>query len=216
MARTATDRSINFDTASRIADFLGAGYSTKGVALASLKDLLPIYAYPPLSWLAHLQRNSSSRDQRAGDTAPIHDEPALVVVMFKKLSPNLPPGLTNESLAEFFTQLFTFETQDARSAFQQETSDLISNPFYHVLAVTAPTFNANDPDQLTHVIIAATLYQYDNKHGSYVALMGVLENGDPSVCILSDDYFVDPSSSRIPSIPTSRYFCYLHLFTALS
>ena len=195
MARIAYNRSVTFTPASRIRDFLGTGYSTTGVALASLKDLLPIYASPSLTFLSQLQRNSSSRNQRAGDTASSSDETAFGVVMFKKISPNLPLGLSIESFAIFFTQLFIFETLEAKSAFQKETSDLIDNPYYHILAVTVPTFTSTNPDQLTHVIIAATLYQYDNKNGSYVALIGVLQNGDPSICTLSEECFIDPSES---------------------
>jgi hypothetical protein len=43
MARTTVQRSITFDPSSQLNNFLGVGYSTKGVALAPLNSLSPIY-----------------------------------------------------------------------------------------------------------------------------------------------------------------------------
>jgi hypothetical protein len=43
MARTAVQRWTTFDPSSQLTDFLGVGYSTKGVALAPLNSLSPIY-----------------------------------------------------------------------------------------------------------------------------------------------------------------------------
>jgi hypothetical protein len=43
MARTAVERLITFDPSSQLTDYLGVGYSTQGVALASLMSLSPIY-----------------------------------------------------------------------------------------------------------------------------------------------------------------------------
>jgi hypothetical protein len=48
-------RTLSLNPSSRIADFLGSGYSTKGVALASLNNLLPIYSSPSLLLLAELK-----------------------------------------------------------------------------------------------------------------------------------------------------------------
>jgi hypothetical protein len=95
MARTAVQRSITFDPSSRLTHFLGVGYSTKGVALAPLNSLSPIYPSRTILQLALLKRKVSARTQRAGDPDVDTDELAFMVVMFKKIkNKNLPPGLT--------------------------------------------------------------------------------------------------------------------------
>jgi hypothetical protein len=56
MARTAVQRSITFDPSSQLTDFLGVGYSTKGVALAPLNSLSHIYPSRTILQLALLKR----------------------------------------------------------------------------------------------------------------------------------------------------------------
>jgi hypothetical protein len=56
MARTAVQRSITFDPSSRLTDFLGIGYSTTGVAVASLTSLPPIYPSRTILQLSRLKR----------------------------------------------------------------------------------------------------------------------------------------------------------------
>ena len=205
MARTATTRSIVFSPCSKIADFLGPGYTSQGVAQAPLANLLPIYPSPSLQVLAQLQRNSSSRNQRAGDKASLPDELAISVVMFKKFSPHVPAGLDVQAVARFFTQLFTFPTSAEKDAFFHSTTALLKNPHYVVMAITVPTFLSDEPSQLTHFIIAAALYVYDNKHGSYISLIGTTDVGDTSVCTLSDKFFIDPSNSGVLLPPNSSF-----------
>jgi hypothetical protein len=109
MAPTAVQRWITFDPSSRLTDFLGLGYFTKGVALAPLNSLSPIYPSCTIIQLALLKRNVSARTQRAGDPDVDTNELAFMVVMFKKISnKNLPPGLTVEAFSSFFTDLFTY------------------------------------------------------------------------------------------------------------
>ena len=117
MARMATTRSILFSPCSRIADFLGTGYTTHGVAETSLERLLPIHPSTSLQALAQLQRKSSTRNQRAGDSASIPHGCAFSVVLFKKINKNLPLGLQVDQVADFFAALFVFENADARTIF---------------------------------------------------------------------------------------------------
>jgi hypothetical protein len=106
MARTVVVRSVTFNPSSRITEFIGGGYCTIGVALASLQSLIPLYPSPYIPKLCQLKRKGSSRTQRAGDPGAAADEHAFLVVMFKKISnPNLPLGLSLESLSEFFTSI---------------------------------------------------------------------------------------------------------------
>jgi hypothetical protein len=125
MARTAVHRSITFDPSSRLTDFLGVGYSTKGVALALLNSLPPIYPSRTILQLALLKRKVSARTQRAGDPDVDTDELAFMVVMFKKTNnKNLPPGLTVEAFSSFFTDLFTYQTSEERHAFKTNIASL--------------------------------------------------------------------------------------------
>jgi hypothetical protein len=57
MARTAVERLITFDPSSQLTDYLGVGYSTKGVALASLMSLSPIYPSRTILQLKLLKQN---------------------------------------------------------------------------------------------------------------------------------------------------------------
>jgi hypothetical protein len=66
-----------------------------------------------------------------------------------------------------------------------------------VLAITVPIFSSDDPSQLTHFIVGVALYIYDNKHGSYITLLGVTDIGDPSTCTLSTRNFIDKKKSGV-------------------
>jgi hypothetical protein len=192
MARTAATRSnIIFAPSSILDNFLGSGYTSQGLAQATLANPLPIHPLPSLQSLAQLQRFSSDRNKRAGDKSPNEDESAFSVVMFKKFNSNLPPGLSVHAFAEFFTDLFVYQSSEEHDAFNVSTMSLLDNSNYTVVAVTAPMFSSQDPTKLTHYIIAAALYMYDNKHGNYVALLGTTDTGDPSVSTLSERFFVD-------------------------
>jgi hypothetical protein len=95
MARTAVQRSITFDPSSRLTDFLGLGYSTKGVALAPLNSLSPIYPSRTILQLALLKRKVSARTQRAGKPDVDTDKLAFMVVTFPQVSllKHFPPFL---------------------------------------------------------------------------------------------------------------------------
>jgi hypothetical protein len=198
MARTATTRSyIIFAPSSILDNFLGTDYTSQGLAQATLANLLPIYPLPSLQSLAQLQTFSSDRNKPAGNESPLEDESAIFVVMFKKFNSNLPPGLSVHAFAEFFTDLFVYQFSKEHDAFNISTTTLLDNSTYTVVAVTLPMFSSQDPAKVTHYIIAAALYMYDNKHGNYVALLGTTDNGDPSVCTLSERFFVDQSNSGV-------------------
>jgi hypothetical protein len=177
-------------------DFL-VGNNNLALAQASLANLLSMYPSPSIADLAHLQRYSSNRSLQAGDTAAIHDESAFSVIMFKHFSGSLPLGLTVDAFAQFFTDLFTFQTTEECETSFISTKALLDNPHYIVLAITIPTFLSNDPSQLTHFIVGAALYIYDHKHGSYVTLLGVTNIGDPSTCTLFARYFIDKKNSGV-------------------
>ncbi len=197
MARTAISRSIIFDPASRIVDFLGTGYSSKGFAQASLSSLSPIYPSPTLLWLSNLQRKSSPRSERAGDKKADLDEFAISVVMFKRINHNLPPGLSADSISGFFISLFQLRSPDEKAANRSHIINLIANPHYSVLAVTVPMFSGvDDPNTLFHYIVAAVLFTHDNKNGSFVSLMGCCEEGDRDRFSLTPKFYVDPSHSN--------------------
>jgi hypothetical protein len=80
-----------------------------------------------------------------------------MVVMFKKINnKNLPPGLTVEAFSSFFTELFTYQTSEEKQSFKANIASLLVNPNYHVLAITVPVFDVQDPSQLlTHFIVGA-------------------------------------------------------------
>jgi hypothetical protein len=93
MARTAFKRPISFDPSSQLTNFLGVGYSTKGVVLATLKNLSLIHLIPTILQLSLLKQKIAARTQRAGYPDVDTDELAFMVVMFKKINnKNLPPG----------------------------------------------------------------------------------------------------------------------------
>jgi hypothetical protein len=176
MARTAVQCSITFDPSSRLTDFLGVGYSTKGVALAPLNSLSTIYPSRTILQLAFLKRKVSARTQRAGDPDVDTDKLAFMVVMFKKINnKNLPPGLTVEAFSSFFSNSFTYQTSEERHSFKANIASLLVNPNYHVLAITVPVFDVQDPSKiLTHFIVGAALFMFDNKRGSYINCLGEL------------------------------------------
>jgi hypothetical protein len=68
-----------------------------------------------------------------------------------------------------------------------------------VLAITVPTFVSDNTSQLMHFIVGAALYMFDKKHGNFVNMIGVTAVGDPSVCTLSDKFFIDSSDSGVLS-----------------
>jgi hypothetical protein len=201
MARTAVQRSITFDPSSRLTDFLGVGYSTTGVAVAPLTSLSPIYPSCTILQLSLLKQKVSARTQRAGDPDVDIGELALVVVMFKKINnKNLPPGLTVVAFSSFFTDFFTYQTSEEKHAFKTNIASLLVNPNYHVLAITVPLFDVQDPSKLlTHFIVGAALFMYDNKRGSYINCLGVVDKGTSGVCMLNGSYFVEPSTSNLLS-----------------
>jgi hypothetical protein len=216
MARTAVQRSITFNPSSQLTDFLGVGYSTKGVALAPLNSLSPIYPSHTILQLARLKRKVSAKTQRAGDPDVDTNKLAFMVVMFKKINNNnLPPGLTVDAFSSFFTDLFTYQTSEERHAFKTNIALLLVNPNYHVWAITVPVFDVQDPSKLlsTHFIVGAALFMFDNKSGSYINCLGVVDKGTPGVCKLHGNYFVEPSTSNLLS-DTAR-FCALGIGTFL-
>jgi hypothetical protein len=216
MARTAVQRSITFNPSSRLTDFLGVGYSTKGVALVPLNSLSPIYPSRTILQLALLKRKVSAQTQRAGDPDVDTGELAFMVVMFKKINnKNLPPDLTVEAFSSFFTNLFTYQTtSEERHAFKTNNASLLVNPNYHVLEITVPVFDVQDPSKLlTHFIVGADLFMFDNKRGSYVNCLGVVDKGTPGVCMLNESFFVESSISNLLS-DTAR-FCALGIGTFL-
>jgi hypothetical protein len=153
-----------FHPCSRITDFLGTSYTYHGLAQATLANLLPIYPLESICVLAQLQRYSSDHKKRAGDNPELDVPAAFVVVMFKKITPELPLGLTVNAVAKFFTDLFTYQNTKERDASFASTQALLNNPLYTVLAITVPTFVSDDSRQLMHFIIGAALYMFDKKH----------------------------------------------------
>ena len=194
--RTHQIRRISFLPGSSLGDFLSKGYTTKGVATASLKSLLPVYPSTTLTHVANLQRLISTRAVRRGDIPSLVVESPLVDVMFKKFGPHLPFGVTKTAVLEFFTDQFHFNTHDSKEQFIASTSRLILNPHYHILAITAPMF-LKKGEKLHHFIIAAVLYMYNNKNGSYVATIAVTNKGYPNFCTLSQHCFIDPTTPSI-------------------
>ncbi len=135
-----------------------------GLAQATLANLLPIYPLESLRVLAQLQWFSSVLNKRAGDNPKLDVPAAFIVVMLKKLTPELPLGLTVDAFANFFTDLFTYQNIEEHDASFASTQALLNNPLYTVLAITVPTFVSDDSRQLMHFIIGAALYMFDKKH----------------------------------------------------
>jgi hypothetical protein len=204
MSSIEVSRTISFDPASQIIDFLGTGYSSKGVAQASLSSLSPMYPSSSIVWLSNLLRKTSPRTERAGDTPVDIDEFAFKVVMFKRINHNLPDGLSAESLSALFGSLFSFANAEEKALKHTLIADLIANPYYSILAITVPTFSAGDPKTLSHYIVGAALFTHDNKNGTFVSTIGIADKGDPLVCSLSAKFFVDPSHAK-RLLPTSSF-----------
>ena len=190
---------ITFRPRSRITDFLGTGYSTNGVAQTFLANLLPIYPHPSIVVLSQLHRLISDRNARAGDQPVAENQLAFQVVMFKKFSTHLPSGITVDALGQFFTEQFSFENNLVKKEFYDSTHLLLNHPLYYKLVITVPTFNFEVSGEPTHVIVAAVLYMYDNKEGSYVSLIGVTNMGDPEECSLSSKFFTSSDSASFLS-----------------
>jgi hypothetical protein len=166
-------------------------FSTTGVALAPLNSLSPIYPSRTILQLALLKRKVSAQTQRAGDPDVDTDKLAFMVVMFKKVNnKNLPPGLTVEAFSSFFTNLFPYQTSGESHAFKTNNASLPVNPNYHVLAITVPVFDVQDPSKLlTHFIVGAALFMFDNKRGRNINCLGVVDKGTPGVCMLNGRFF---------------------------
>jgi hypothetical protein len=58
-------------------------------------------------------------------------------------------------------------------------------------------FDVDDPTTLSHFIVGAALYMFDNKHGTFINCLGVSLNGNPEVCTLSDRFFVELSNYNL-------------------
>jgi hypothetical protein len=179
MSSIEVSRTISFDPASQIIDFLGTGYSSKGVAQASLSSLSPIYPSSSIVWLSNLLRKTSPRTERAGDTPVDFDEFAFKVVMFKRINHNLPVGISAESLSAIFGSLFSFANAEEKALKHTLIADLIANPYYSILAITVPTFSADDPKTLSHYIVGAALFTHDNKNGTFVSTIGIADKVIP-------------------------------------
>jgi hypothetical protein len=193
-------RAIVFDRASTIIDFLSSDYTSKGVALASLSTLTPIYPSDRLVWLSNLRRKIMPLNQASGGTEADVDVLAFSVVMFNQLNHNLPSGLSFESFSDFFTSLFTFSTPEDAEASRNHTTEVMANPNYSILAITVPMFLADeDPPTLSHFIVGAALYTRDNKNGIFVSIVGIYGQGDSSPCALSSKFFVDPDQKDLLS-----------------
>jgi hypothetical protein len=193
MSATRISRTISFDPAAGIIDFLGKGYTSKGVAQASLLSLTPIYPSDRLTWISNLRRKMSS-NRPPGVPAADMDDSAFSVCMFKRFNHNLPTGLSSETFAEFFSSLFTFSTPEEKIAHTNDMAELLANPQYSILAITSPTVSTNtDPPGLSHFIVGAALFMHDNKNGTFVSVIGVSDKGDPSLCSLSPMFFEDPA-----------------------
>jgi hypothetical protein len=171
-----------------------------------------------------LQTNISKRSQRAGARSPIasdtsntvsvdshslqDSEHAFQVVVFKKLTNQLvPKGIDSESLVNFFSSQVTFGNAKERNEFEAATKYQIATPNYHVLCITALVY---DPVQkiMIHAIVGAALYMHDNKNGSFIFTLGVLDRGDPQVCSLTDKHFSEhpgASSSEPFLSPNARF-----------
>jgi hypothetical protein len=105
-----------------------------------------------------------------------------------------------------FFSLFTYQTSEERHAFKTNNASLLVNPnYYHVLAITVPVFDVQDPSKLpTHFIVGTALFMFDNKRGSYINCLGVVDKGTPGVCMLNKSFFVEPSTSNLLS-DTARF-----------
>jgi hypothetical protein len=86
---------------------------------------------------------------------------------------------------------------------KKATTVLVLSHHYYMLAITAPMF-VNEEGAFYHCIISVTLYMHNNKHGSYIVLIGVTDRAYPSMCTLSEQIFSDPSDSAI--LPKSSSF----------
>jgi hypothetical protein len=57
----------------------------------------------------------------------------------------------------------------------------------------------DDPTMLSHFIVGAALYMFDNKYGMFINCLGVILNGNPEVCTLSNPFFVELSDCNLLS-----------------
>ena len=61
---------------------------------------------------------------------------------------------------------------------------------------------------MIHAIVGAALYMHDNKNGSFIFTLGVLDRGDPQVCSLTEKHFSEhpgASSSEPFLSPNARF-----------
>ena len=202
MAQPSVYRTMVFAPATRLTDFIGIGYRSNGVAQSSLSSLLPIYPSVSLVDLAALSRNQSLRAERAaeraGDPVDLDESPCFQVFFFKKFNQNLPAGYTVEAFATFFTNLFSFISDERKTTHYDLVVKLLTSPHYYILAISVSLV---DPDtkQLHHYIIAAAMYMYDNTNGSFIHSIGVTETGYFDKCQLTEQFFIDPSEKTILS-----------------
>jgi hypothetical protein len=75
--------------------------------------------------LAQLQQFLSDLNKQAGDESLLKDEPAFSMVLFKKFHANLPPDLSVHAFAEFFTDLFAYQSSEEHGAFNISTTTLL-------------------------------------------------------------------------------------------
>jgi hypothetical protein len=97
-----------------------SGFTSRGFAQASLKDLVPVYPCKSIQRLADLKPNVAPQAVRgAGDfTIPDH---ALEVILFKKLNPQTPAGISSDTLVNFFNNHFNHCNETNKKEFREVT-----------------------------------------------------------------------------------------------
>jgi hypothetical protein len=181
-----------------------SGFTSRGFAQASLKDLVPVYPCTSIQRLSDLKPNVSPRAVRGAGayTIPYH---TLEVILFKKLNPKTPAGISSDTLVNFFNNQFNHRNETNEKEFREVTQKMIANPSYKVLVITALVFDIGSK-KFEHVIVCACLYMHD-KHGSFVFIIGVEDHID------SHEQFVDPNENLAPILGTNGSCRHLGLGT---
>ncbi len=140
----------------------------------SLADLLyPLYPSSRLHQLTRIQRRRVRTGSSNRPKLPTNCKNDLEVVLYKKPGnttrrENLR-GLLADSIASFFTDLFTHQDDSKREESIKLVTDLVNNDLSMVIAIVSRNMD------LSFTLIACVIFHPDNAEGSYIPFIGVLD-----------------------------------------
>ena len=162
-------------------------FQTKGYGLAALSSLGK-EVFP--SWkIVMLGKMSRNRGRRRSTHLPGHGPEvsnSLQVVMFKKPRTTQLPGLSADTIADYFSRLFVSTEVETRESTSETLKQLVNNNLSMILLVTSQEISG------LHTILAGVIFNADDRQGIFVPYIGVLDSD------LGDCLKIDENTFTIP------------------